>query len=261
MSAWPAVTLCPRPSALVVSDITHAIGTEPVLGGISFTLARGEIGCLTGPSGCGKSTLLAMIGGMLHPSAGAVTHVFRHPVFVFQDPCLLPWRTARDNIAFGLKALPISRLERRNRAARLLDAVGLARDDGDKYPHELSGGMRQRIALARALAVEPDLLLLDEPFSALDIGSRRQMQDLVARLIVERDLTTVLVTHDLGEAVRLADCIFVMTPKPARIAAVHHVARAGTKRGETFVHAEISRLLAKPEVARALAVDDGGGAT
>jgi NitT/TauT family transport system ATP-binding protein len=125
-----------------------------------------------------------------------------------------------------------------------------------KFPHELSGGMRQRVALARALAVSPDLLLLDEPFSALDVGLRRQMQALVARLIAARGLTAMLVTHDLAEAVKLADRIFVMTQKPSRIAAQHDIARPFAARDDGFVHAEVGRLLARPEIARALSVDE-----
>lgn len=240
---------------LSVAAVSHAFGPEPVLSGVSFHLPRGRVGCLIGPSGCGKSTLLAMIGGLVPPEQGAITHPFRHPVFVFQDPCLLPWRTARDNIAFGLKALAMGRRERAARAERLLEVVGLAPADAGKYPHELSGGMRQRVALARALAVEPDLLLLDEPFSALDIGLRRQMQALVRRLIAGRDLTALLVTHDLAEAVRLADRIVVLSPRPSRVVAVHDIAAAAEARDDAFVHAEVSALLAAPAIARALAMD------
>jgi NitT/TauT family transport system ATP-binding protein len=239
---------------LTATAIAHAFGPEPVLGVVSIALPRGRIGCLVGPSGCGKSTLLAMIGGMLTPAGGRIAHAFRRPAFVFQDPCLLPWRNARDNIGFGLKALPIGRRERHARADRLITAVGLAAADADKFPHELSGGMRQRIALARALAVEPDLLLLDEPFSALDVGRRRQMQSLVRRLIAERNLTAVLVTHDLAEAARLADRIFVMTAAPSRVAAQHDIATPFAGRDDRFVHAEVGRLLADDRIAQALAV-------
>jgi len=247
-----------RDSGLTVAGVAHAFGAEPVLADVSLALPRGRIGCLVGPSGCGKSTLLAMIGGLLVPARGDIAHAFRRPAFVFQDPCLLPWRNARDNIAFGLKALPIGRAERRARAAALVATVGLKEGDADKYPHELSGGMRQRVALARALAVEPDLLLLDEPFSSLDVGLRRHLQSLVRRLIAGRSLTAVLVTHDLAEAARLADRVFVMTAAPSRIAAQHDIARPFADRDDGFVQAEVSRLLADARVAQALAVEQAG---
>lgn len=235
--------------------ITHAYGATRVLDGVSLALLRGEIACLVGPSGCGKTTLLAIIGDMLRPDGGRVAHSFARPAFVFQDPCLLPWRKARDNIAFGLKALPLGSSERRARADALVAAVGLTAADAEKYPHELSGGMRQRVALARALAVDPDLLLLDEPFSALDVGLRRQMRGFVRRLIAERNLTALMVTHDLAEAAQLADRIFVMSAAPSRIVARHDIARAFADRDDGFVQAEVGRLLANPTIAQALAVD------
>jgi NitT/TauT family transport system ATP-binding protein len=197
-----------------------------------------------------------MIGGTLAPMNGYIKHPFRRIAFVFQDACLLPWRNARDNIAFGLKALPIRRAERLARANRLLGTVGLSTGDANKYPHELSGGMRQRIALARALAVEPDLLLLDEPFNALDVGLRRQMQSLVRRLITEHQLTALLVTHDLVEGVRMADRVFVMTAPPARIAVQHDISRAFDARDDGYIHAEVGRLLADGRIAKALSVQE-----
>lgn len=252
----------PPAPALSIEGLSHSFGPQGVLDDVTFSLPVGRVGCLIGPSGCGKSTLLSMIGGLSEPAHGTIAHTFHHPVFVFQDPCLLPWRDARDNVAFGLKAQGVGRSERRCRAARLMEVVGLAPDDAGKYPHELSGGMRQRVALARALAIEPDLLLLDEPFSALDLGLRRQMQALVRRLIDQRNLTAVLVTHDLAEAVRLADCVFVLSGKPARLTARHDIARPFAERDDGFVHSEVNRLLSDPATARALAVEDmghGGG--
>ncbi|MDC7788545.1 ABC transporter ATP-binding protein [Rhodoplanes sp. TEM] len=255
MTPAPDSTAATSSPGLVVEAVSHAFGPEPVLTEVSFALPAGKVGCLIGPSGCGKSTLLAMIGGLSRPDQGRIVHAFVRPAFAFQDPCLLPWRDARQNIAFGLKALPMGRTERDARAERLLGIVGLSEDDGDKFPHELSGGMRQRVALARALAIDPDLVLLDEPFSALDVGLRRQMQALVQRLIDARGLTTVLVTHDLAEAVRMADRIVVLSPRPARVAALHDIAVPHAARDDGFVHAEVGRLLADPATARALAVE------
>ncbi|CAA7616222.1 ABC transporter ATP-binding protein [Magnetospirillum sp. SS-4] len=242
-------------AGLEVTGLGHAFGPQPIVEDLSFSLPAGSLGCLIGPSGCGKTTVLSMIGGLIAPGSGRIDHAFRHPVFVFQDPCLLPWRDARDNVAFGLKATDMDRKTRRSRAERLMEAVGLAPEDHGKFPHELSGGMRQRVALARALAVEPDLLLLDEPFSALDVGLRRQMQSLLRRLIAERDLTALLVTHDLAEAVRLADHILVLSPSPGRLAASHTLAEPFAARDDGFVHCMVNRLLADPATAQALAME------
>jgi NitT/TauT family transport system ATP-binding protein len=239
------MTTDPPPSAdsgLVATDIAFAYGPRPVLDGVSMTLPGARLSCLVGPSGCGKSTLLALLGNLLAPARGAIVHAFRRPAFVFQDPCLLPWRNAVDNIAFGLKAQSVPRRERRDCAEALLETVGLAPADAKKYPHQLSGGMRQRIALARALAVEPDLLLLDEPFNALDADLRRQMQDLLRRLIEERRLTALMVTHDRAEAVRLADRLFVMSAAPARIVAQRDIECAFTERDDPFIQAELAQL-------------------
>ncbi len=241
-------------SGLRIIGLGHAFGPQPIIDQISLELPRGRVGCLIGPSGCGKSTLLSMVGDLAHPAQGHIHHDFHHPVFVFQDPCLLPWRDAVDNVAFGLKAQGIDCRTRRSRAHDWLTKVGLETSDSHKYPHELSGGMRQRVALARALAVRPDLLLLDEPFSALDVGLRRQMQSLVRRLISEHELTALLVTHDLAEAVRLADRIWVLTPKPARLAAARDIERPFAYRDDGFVQAEVGNMLADPAIAAALAM-------
>jgi NitT/TauT family transport system ATP-binding protein len=229
-------------TGLAVTDLGFAYGPEPVLDRVSMTLPRGRVGVVVGPSGCGKSTLLALVGGLMVPDRGSIDHAFARPAFVFQDPLLLPWRNAADNIAFGLKAQAIGRDERRARADALLDTVGLSVGDGGKYPHELSGGMRHRVALARALAVDPDLLLLDEPFNALDHDLRRQMQTLVRRLIDERRLTAVMVTHDLAEAVRLADRVFLMSAKPSRVVACHDIDLPFGERDDAFVLAEAAAL-------------------
>jgi NitT/TauT family transport system ATP-binding protein len=227
---------------LIATDLAFAYGPELVFEQVSMIVPRGRVGVVVGPSGCGKSTLLALIGGMRVASRGRIEHAFGRPAFVFQDPCLLPWRNARENIAFGLKAQNIGRVQRRARADALLETVGLSAADGAKYPHELSGGMRQRVALARALAVEPDFLLLDEPFNALDADLRQQMQMLVHRLIDERRLTALMVTHDLAEAVRLADRIFLMATKPSRVVAHHDIDRPFAERDDAFVYLEMVRL-------------------
>ncbi|HWI62622.1 MAG TPA: ATP-binding cassette domain-containing protein [Symbiobacteriaceae bacterium] len=201
---------------LKLSGISHDFGQGPVLDAVSLELAPGRVLALTGPSGCGKSTLLHMVAGLVRPLAGQVENGYRRTAIVFQEPRLLPWRTARENIAFGLKALGVPALNRRRRAEALGERLGLG-DALGKYPHQLSGGMRQRVALGRALAVEPDLLLLDEPFGALDAARRTEMQELLLGLLTERNLAALLVTHDLAEAERVGDELLILSDAPGRV--------------------------------------------
>ncbi|GJD52888.1 Aliphatic sulfonates import ATP-binding protein SsuB [Methylobacterium crusticola] len=196
-----------------------------VLAGLDLDVAPGEFLAVVGASGVGKSTLLRVIAGLVRPDAGRVTvsppALGRRAVaLVFQDARLLPWRRIADNVAFGLEKLRIPRPERRRRALEALARVGLA-DLAGRWPFQLSGGQRQRVALARALAVEPHVLLMDEPFSALDALTRESLQDELARLCGASGQTVVFVTHDIGEAVYLADRVVVVAGAPGRIVAVH----------------------------------------
>jgi NitT/TauT family transport system ATP-binding protein len=201
------------------SKVSLDFAEEPVIASLDLQLAAGEFVVVLGPSGCGKTTLLRLASGLLAPTSGRVENQFLRTASVFQDPRLLPWVGAVDNAAFGLKALGVKRIERRQRAAELLRRLGLAEADLSKLPAALSGGMRQRVAIARALAVEPGLLLMDEPFAALDIGLRRHLQDLVRDEAKSRRIAALFVTHDIAEAIRLASRIIVLSPRPARIVA------------------------------------------
>jgi sulfonate transport system ATP-binding protein len=197
----------------------------PVLSDISLTIPAGTFLAVLGPSGCGKSTLLRMVAGLDQPSSGSVrlgarvvTQADPRCAVVFQEPRLFPWLTIADNVAFGAR-----RLKDRVSPETLLGLVGL---DGFQkaYPHQLSGGMAQRAALARALIGRPEVLLLDEPFAALDALTRMQMQDLVADVCWQLRPTVVLVTHDVDEALILADRIVVLGRRPATVAATLDVA-------------------------------------
>jgi NitT/TauT family transport system ATP-binding protein len=190
---------------------------------VSLSIAPGEFVCVLGPSGCGKSTLLGALAGHWTPSGGNI-HVDGVPVagphpergLVFQQHTLFPWKTVLDNVAFGLKMQGIPRRERRERARALLGLVGLAGFE-DRYPVQLSGGMQQRVEIARVLINHPRVMLMDEPFGALDAQTRLKMQELLLDVWTRVNTTIVFITHDIDEALFLADRILVMSPRPGRI--------------------------------------------
>ena len=190
---------------------------------LSFALARKEFLAVVGPSGCGKSTILNMVAGLDRPSAGEIRIDDVRVVgpsarvgFMLQKDLLLPWRTIARNVEFGLEARGVPAAERRVRARAELERCRIG-DVAAYYPYQLSGGMRQRAALARTLAVQPDIILLDEPFSALDAQTKMVLQQSFTHTIADNDVTTVLITHDLSEAVLMADRILVMSERPGRI--------------------------------------------
>lgn len=192
---------------------------------VSFSVAESEVVSLIGPSGCGKSTLLNLGSGLTQPSAGTVRvagATVRGPnpqvAFMLQKDLLMPWRTVQRNIEFGLELRGVGATERARTAQRLLTQCRLS-GFADHYPHQLSGGMRQRAALARTLAVDPLVLLMDEPFSALDAQTKMILQQDLARTVAEQRKTVLFITHDLAEAVALSDRILVMSERPGTIAA------------------------------------------
>lgn len=210
-----------------VRDLGFDYGEGPVFRDFQFEIAQGEFVAVLGASGSGKSTLLRLIAGLLHPSAGTVA-VSATPVsgarprtLVFQDPRLLPWRRVLGNVEFGLEGLGLDKAARRARAAQTLDMVGLA-EFAARWPHQLSGGQKQRVGLARALAVRPQLLLMDEPFAALDPPTRRSLQDLTLDLWRDSGASVLFVTHDVDEALHLADRVVVVGGAPAGL--VHAMA-------------------------------------
>jgi NitT/TauT family transport system ATP-binding protein len=197
----------------------YATGVR-ALGPIDLTIGEGEFLSLLGPSGCGKSTALRVLAGLLEPTSGEVTWPNEKPRigFVFQDATLMPWATARDNVRLPLELAGISRAEANARANAALARIGLG-GFGDAYPRALSGGMRMRVSIARALVARPKLLLMDEPFAALDEFARETLNDDLLKLWREDGLTVVFVTHSVYESTFLSTRIMVLTPRPGHIAA------------------------------------------
>jgi NitT/TauT family transport system ATP-binding protein len=204
------------------------LGGRSILRDVSFDAARGEFVCVIGPSGCGKTTLLRLLAGLIFPTAGSVrfesrpvTAPSRDVAIVFQDysRALLPWRTAAGNVSLALEAAGIPAAERNGRIFSLLAKVCLA-DHAEKYPAQLSGGMQQRLQIARSLAQDPSVLLMDEPFGALDAMTRQALQDEVMRIAAERSATVLFVTHDLEEALYLGDRVIALYSDPGRIARI-----------------------------------------
>jgi len=232
-----------------------AFADGAVLDGIDLDVRPGELVVLIGRSGCGKTTLLRLAAGAQAPGAGTLRNGFSNATMVFQEPRLLPWADALDNAAFGLKARGLPRDVRRAAAADILARFGFSAADLEKRPAALSGGMQQRVAIARALAVAPDLVLMDEPFSALDVGLRQELQALVRREVERAGTAVLFVTHDIAEAVRLADRIVVLSPRPARVVA--EVAQVPA-RDPGDIYAAAAALMRRPEVAAALAAPGAG---
>ncbi|WP_441231945.1 ABC transporter ATP-binding protein [Tardiphaga sp. 215_C5_N2_1] len=212
-------------SAVEFKDVELTLNGERIYDNVTFSIHEGEFVCILGPSGCGKSTSLRIMGDLLEYDGGEVNVKGLRPAdawseiaFVFQSPRLAPWRNVLDNLMLGVD-LRFGSGEARQRVGagkRLLEMVGLG-DAGGKYPWMLSGGERQRVAIGRALAVEPSIMLMDEPFSALDPNTRRRLRVEVERIWLETGITVVFVTHDIDEAISLADRIIVLSPKPTQV--------------------------------------------
>ncbi|MCK0510949.1 ABC transporter ATP-binding protein [Aromatoleum buckelii] len=233
---------------LAVAGLAHAYALKTVLDDIDLTLEAGRVMALVGPSGCGKTTLLHLCAGLVPVQRGLLENSFARPAVMFQQPRLLPWKTARDNIALGLKAAGVPSAERIRRSAAMARAVGLDDLALDQFPHALSGGMQSRVALARALVLAPDLLLMDEPFSALDIGLKGQLHRLLLDHQREHGLAVLMITHDLMEAVRLADTILVMAPEPGRIVYRVDLPTPASARDEAQTYQRTAELLQVPAV-------------
>ncbi|HLP11363.1 MAG TPA: ABC transporter ATP-binding protein [Flavobacteriales bacterium] len=200
--------------ALTLTNVSHSYGDVHVLNNLDLTVKQGELVVLVGPSGCGKTTLLNVLSGFIKPVSGTVKH---HGVIrtVYQQDGLFPWLTVAENIGMGLREVK-NETQRKKELDELFELIHLKGFE-NHYPHELSGGMKQRVEIARALAGHSDILLMDEPFSALDYQTRLRMRTELIRLLKERNRTVVFVTHDIEEAAQLADRVLVLSNRPAHI--------------------------------------------
>lgn len=257
---------------LVVRNLSKEfkVGADRVLAidDVSFSIAENEFVSVVGPSGCGKSTLLSVAAGLSEPTSGSVLvegELVRGPGrdrgVVFQSYSLYPWLTVRGNIEFALRGEKISKGERRRRAMEQLEIVGLS-GFADAYPAQLSGGMRQRVAIARALSYRPSVLLMDEPFGALDALNRRAMQESLTQVWEDHRLTVMFITHDIDEAVFLSDRVMVMSARPGRIVddvpiPLERPRRVEMQTSETFLALK-RRLLGSVTSAEPALVTEGG---
>ena len=233
---------------LIADHISHRFGALEVLHDVSFTVGAGEVVAIVGPSGCGKSTLLSILGGLLQSSAGKAelrgappSDSFNPLTFIFQDFALLPWSTVEANVEFPLLHTALSLAERRALVGDALRRTGLS-DFRATYPKQLSGGMRQRVGIARALAVRPAILLMDEPLSALDSQTRELLMEDFIRLLADGAMGAVYVTHNLEEAVRLADRIVVLSRRPGRVREVVTMPMTRGERGSAELRSKLLAL-------------------
>ena len=231
VAPMPRAGATPGAPLIAFHGVSHFFGERPVLQDINLTIGKSEFVCMVGPSGCGKTTMLRMVGGLQAPAVGEVTFAGKRvggPAqeisFMFQDysKALLPWRTAAGNVSLALEANGVPATQRAERIKDLLGKVGLA-GHAEHFPAQLSGGMQQRVQIARCLAQEPSVLLMDEPFGALDAMTRQALQDEILRIIQSSRTTVVFVTHDLEEAIYLGDRVVALYPNPGRIAQVFEV--------------------------------------
>ena len=247
-------------AALRLEGLTHAFGPTEVLSDIHLTLRAGEAVALLGPSGGGKTTLLHLAAGLLTPQQGRVQRGFTRCAVMFQQPRLLPWQRTLDNIALGLRAAGHARAQAREAAAQMGRRVGLDEAALQAWPHQLSGGMQSRAALARALVLSPELLLMDEPFAALDIGLKAQLQQLLQAETARHGSALLMITHDPAEALRLADRVLVLAGRPGRIVHEQRLSVAPAARSAAQVLQLSAELLQVPAVRQAFELPDEPGA-
>ncbi len=229
---------------LKVENLSFSFGFKEILKNINFKLNKGEVVSIVGPSGGGKTTLLHLCAKLLTLEEGKIRNSFKSSSFAFQEARLLPWKNVIDNIALGLRAKNIKKEKANDLAKNIALKFGLQIDDFEKFPKDLSGGMKQRVSFARALVLNPSLLFLDEPFSALDIGLKKELQSLLIEEINTNKLSILFITHDLMEAIKLSDEILVLKAEPVgHIVKSFKIDTPREKRDDSFVYEQTAKLL------------------
>jgi len=228
---------------LEVKNLNHHFGFTEILNDINFTLNKGKVLSIVGPSGGGKTTLLHLCAGLLDVEEGELKNSFISSSFAFQESRLLPWKNVIDNISLGLLSKGVKKRTAMKMSQDIAVKFGLEEEDFEKFPKDLSGGMKQRVSFARALVVKPSLLFLDEPFSALDIGLKRELQTHLLNEVKENNLTILFITHDLMEAIRLSDKILLLEADPGHIIKEFTFDVDIQKRDDEFVYNETAKIL------------------
>lgn len=229
---------------LRVENLSFSFGFKEILKNINFKLKKGEVVSIVGPSGGGKTTLLHLCAKLLTLEEGKIRNSFKSSSFAFQEARLLPWKNVIDNISLGLKAKNVKKQKADELSKNIALKFGLQIDDFEKFPKDLSGGMKQRVSFARALVLNPSLLFLDEPFSALDIGLKKELQSLLIEEINTNQLSILFITHDLMEAIKLSDEILVLKAEPVgHIVKSFKIDTPREKRDDSFVYEQTAKLL------------------
>lgn len=233
---------------LEVKKLNHHFGFTEILRDINFTLQKGEVLSIVGPSGGGKTTLLHLCADLLDVQEGSVTNTFESSAFAFQEARLLPWKNVIDNIALALIAKGEKKSEAIKKSQEIALRFGLEEDDFEKFPKDLSGGMKQRVSFARALVVKPSLLFLDEPFSALDIGLKKELQSVLIDMISKKEISVLFITHDLMEAIRLSDEMLLLKADPGHIVKKFKFDLIQNQRDDKYVYGKSAEILQDEEI-------------
>lgn len=242
---------------LSVQNVSFSFGIKEILKDINFNLEKGKVVSIVGPSGGGKTTLLHLCAKLLTLEEGKIENSFKSSSFAFQEARLLPWKNVIDNIALGLKAQNMKKEKSDGLVKKIALKFGLEEDDFEKFPKDLSGGMKQRVSFARALVLNPSLLFLDEPFSALDIGLKKELQNLLIEHIETKKLSILFITHDLMEAIRLSDEILLLKAEPVgHIVENFKIEKPRTQRDDIFVYEQTAKLLSHKHIIETFELGD-----